>query len=428
MLTLAFLLPMSVEWEVITGVKLLVPTEPLIALLALSFIFRLLELLRKREFEIRRVNVFLFLLVVMTIGSWLSSDLMISLKFTLIYGAYLFVFVGYFFLFPSGASMDKRFRRLLTAYSLGLVPVFVWSIYQWSLYGFNLMTLPGIFEPFYADHTIFGASAVMVFLFWSSLWFVKKRFRRKTQAFIMSFICLLMIVMAGSRAALLSIPIALCAYISFMIGLRIRHLLMGALSLVIIGTLFRGTIKDAFVYNDYNSRDEHATLAERTASVTNVQTDVSNIERLNRWVAALNMAREKPIFGFGPGTFQYAYIPYQDQRWDNRLAVHNPYDIPENSGGTVHSEPLLFLSELGIMGLVAWILVLGTLVKRSFTLPKSRRNHIQAMALSLFSSYLFHGLFNNFLTTDKFAFLFWMSVGFLFLTTQHAVRKQSILS
>jgi len=107
------------------------------------------------------------------------------------------------------------------------------------------------------------------------------------------------------------------------------------------------------------SHDPHAGMLERTGSAANVTTDLSNLERMNRWVAAWRMFREKPLTGFGPGTYQFAYIPYQEPGLINRLSVTNPWDVPEGSGGTAHSEYLLALSEMGIMGLLGWIVLLG---------------------------------------------------------------------
>ena len=43
----------------------------------------------------------------------------------------------------------------------------------------------------------------------------------------------------------------------------------------------------------------------------------------------------------------------------NRLSVKDPWHIPENSGGTAHSEYILALSETGILGFIAFILAIS---------------------------------------------------------------------
>ena len=85
-------------------------------------------------------------------------------------------------------------------------------------------------------------------------------------------------------------------------------------------------LEDQFSYNNYESHDPQATLVEKSMSVTNLNTDVSNIERLNRWVSALRMFEERPFTGFGPGTYQFTYLPFQEKRLANRLT--EPIQIP----------------------------------------------------------------------------------------------------
>ena len=38
--------------------------------------------------------------------------------------------------------------------------------------------------------------------------------------------------------------------------------------------------------------------------------DMSSMERLYRWIAAIRMAQEKPVTGYGPHAFYYHYKPY----------------------------------------------------------------------------------------------------------------------
>jgi O-antigen ligase len=147
---------------------------------------------------------------------------------------------------------------------------------------------------------------------------------------------------------------------------------------------------------------------ERIESSANITTDISNLERLNRWYSGLKMAKEKPLTGFGPGTYQFKYIPYQNPKLMNRLTVKSHWHIPENSGGTAHSEYILALSEMGIFGLVSLLLLFGRwfwiALEKASTHPQ-RKNIL--IAFAVLSTYLFHGAFNNFLNTDKLAFLFW---------------------
>jgi O-antigen ligase len=215
---------------------------------------------------------------------------------------------------------------------------------------------------------------------------------------------------SGSRAALWSVVFMFILYILVQFPPVYRF----ALPVLALGAFFfsggASKVEEAFAYNNYESHDPQASLVEKSMSVTNVQTDASNIERLNRWVSALRMFEEQPYCGFGPGTYQFTYIPFQEKRLENRLTVRNPDTPPPGSGGTAHSELLLQLSENGIltplifllMWIRWWYFGFLTIAKRSPLLP---------LFLGL-STYFFHMQFNNFLNQPVFAFLFWATAAY----------------
>jgi O-antigen ligase len=153
---------------------------------------------------------------------------------------------------------------------------------------------------------------------------------------------------------------------------------------------------------------------ERAGSAANFSTNVSNVERLNRWHASLAMFSERPFFGFGPGTYQFTYIPYQKESLKNRLTVTDPINVPENSGGTAHSEYLLAMSEMGLLGLLGWLALLGKLFMVVFSKKfNNYQNRYLIAATVAVSTYFFHSLFNNFLGVEKIAFLFWACLAFV---------------
>jgi O-antigen ligase len=74
--------------------------------------------------------------------------------------------------------------------------------------------------------------------------------------------------------------------------------------------------------------------------------------RLGPWAAAVEMARERPLLGFGPGTFAAEFVPHRlaaEVRLRRRFV--NP--LVTSSYGEAHSEPLQALAEGGLAGLAA---------------------------------------------------------------------------
>jgi O-antigen ligase len=142
--------------------------------------------------------------------------------------------------------------------------------------------------------------------------------------------------------------------------------------------------------------------------MTNVRSDASNLERINRWKCALRMFEEKPFTGWGPGTYMFNYAPFQAS-YDRTIISTDFGDM-----GNAHSEYLGPLSESGLPGLftITAVFILafstGARVYRRAVNPRDRI--IVLSILTGLSSYFIHGLMNNFLDRDKAAIPFW---GFL---------------
>ena len=82
--------------------------------------------------------------------------------------------------------------------------------------------------------------------------------------------------------------------------------------------------------------------------MSNITTDASNLERINRWKSALRLFAERPTLGWGPGTYQFEYASYQN--------YYEKTIISTNSGnkGNAHSEYLSILAESGWPGLLVF--------------------------------------------------------------------------
>lgn len=423
---LVFLLPFSVELPVAEGTLLRIPGEPLIAIAGVVFAFMLLAAIKARKnFLFREWLWVLPLMAAYVFTIPFSGMLLVSLKFSLVNLVYIVVF--YFFLSRVFADHPKLFPQLVLLYGAGMLLVLFWSLFRFWQWEWNPVVVRGIFSPFYKDHTIFGASAALLSAFWFSYAFFNKDRRTKTLAFGAAVLFLGAVLLSTSRGAFLSLLFFGGMLFLFVIGTRLKHLFFLALVFLAAVWLLRQPIQSRLQRIETLSYHSDASLVDRTISTGNVTTDVSNIERLNRWVSAGRMFREKPLTGFGPGTYQFEYIPYQEPALMNRLTVTSPWNIPEGSGGTAHSEYLLALSEMGIVGLLGFLIILG---RWFFIAFKKSHDHFNKkwilIAFLALSTYMFHAFFNNFLTTDKFAFLFWGTAAWL-ISNYHTKNEEEVL-
>lgn len=120
------------------------------------------------------------------------------------------------------------------------------------------------------------------------------------------------------------------------------------------------------------------------------------------WNTSLEMLKDGPVFGIGPGTFQKVYLDYQ-----SRFSVpYLEWAVPEP-----HNTFLAFYLQSGLIGFVGFILVIFWLLK------KARTSDIVFIFLVYF---LIHGLVDALYWKNDLAMVFWLLVGIGF-----SARKNS---
>ena len=119
----------------------------------------------------------------------------------------------------------------------------------------------------------------------------------------------------------------------------------------------------------------------------------------------LSLAAWRPLVGFGPGTYQFKYAPYQNPHQKTIISTNNG-DV-----GNAHSEYIGPLAEQGLPGMLLVLLFLFILSQTAVrVIYRSRSPSERLMATALFMglvSYFTHGLLNNFLDMDKAAVPVW---------------------
>ena len=410
---IALLLPFSVEMPLSSSSMILFPGEILVGIAGLTlFIDIILRPELFRRYFSGEVFYALPLVFIYIISSLFSTIPMVSVKFIFIHITYILVFL--FFLKNTLSKHPQLFIQLVTLYSLSFALVIAYATFRFGQMGFNPVVVKGIFLPFYKDHTITGATAGILSAYWFANAFNSQKLTDRMIQLLAGLFFLYAVFLTHSRAAIYSLLAFACIWMILRLKIHYRYLVLTGAIAMFLAVIFHQQLYDRLYYNKYVSRKQTMEWPEFLKSVGNVTTDESNVERLNRWYSGVKMFMVRPVTGFGPGTYQFAYIPYQKPELMNRLTVKDPMKIPENSGGTAHSEYILSLSEMGVPGFVALLLLLYRWSVIAFI--KARQHPGRKwiiVAFSAISTYLFHALFNNFLDTDKFAFLFWGMAAYL---------------
>ena len=393
----ATIAPVSIKYA-LPFADLYLPIEVLSAAIAIAVVF---QFVLTNQFWLVKKFPFPILWLLSFLPGLIYSEMpSVSIKFFALNSLFVLAFYYGFILLA-----QRKIGFPVIPFLIALLPVTAAGVVHFVEYDFNPITISGIFKPFFYSHTMYGA--VLAFVTGIALGNVR------TNAWwgIIVFLGIALTIFSGSRAALWSL-----LFMFFLFSLiqlkplyRVLLPLIGIIMFLSLGG--RAKLEDQFSYNNYESHDPQATLVEKSMSVTNLQTDVSNIERLNRWVAALSMFEERPFTGFGPGTYQFTYIPFQEKRLKNRLTVTNPDSPPPGSGGSAHSELLLQLSENGIWTPLLFLFLCIRWSYLGFFVADKHGMHLPLL-LGL-STYFFHMQFNNFLNQSVFAFIFWGTAAYL---------------
>jgi O-antigen ligase len=406
---LSLSIPLSLELE-LGSTKIFFPSEPLIGIAVLAYLFGLLW----GHFKLIQSSkdyVLLSFPLLLLILSFFSEDIIISFKYSLIISSYTitFYFLGREVLFQKGA-LKLSFLLLMS----GLVLTALWSIYQFALRGFSFDLNRIFFRPFFTDHTLSGAvlafaSSALIVLLATNV--IKRRNRFWVGLMLVLFLVCLWI--GQSRAAIISLPIGLFVA-AFVLNRHLKKLFLVVIfigiSLVVLN--FNSLVSSVYS-NNSDSGKSNSSLTEQVTSVYNVSNDVSNLERINRWVTAWDMFLLKPITGFGPGTYQYTYIPFQRESLKTRMSITNPYIVKDGHGGTAHSEFLLALSEGGVFLFLSYLSFLFLWGSSIYKTSKSESDPLIAALLAGLGTLFFHSLFNNFLNVPMVAFLFWSGMAII---------------
>jgi O-antigen ligase len=206
---------------------------------------------------------------------------------------------------------------------------------------------------------------------------------------------------------------------------KLKYLLsIGAIALIGVFTFWDQIQMELARNEEVHTTEEFGT---RLQSAANVSTDASNLERINRWACAIEMFKERPLLGFGPGTYIFEYAQFQEPE---NLTI-----ISTNFGdlGNAHSEYLGALSETGILGFIAFLVLVSSLFFMGVSLYyKIDKHNITSRAIVLscilgLSTYFIHGFLNNYLDTDKASIPIWGICAIFIALGQHQKESREIM-
>jgi len=404
-----FLVPLSINLgDLDFGLAISLPAEPL--MMGLVLVILLCELYQpkiNRQILKHPISILIFAHLIWFLFTSITSEMpFVSLK---AFMSQLWFIVPFYF-FSAHVFLDLRKIHLF--FWVSIVPlalVILYSTYGLWNAGFDEELSQSVMTPFYPNHTAYGAviALFLPFLFLNV-------FDKNKSNLVRGLACLLAlvfcagIILSYSRAVWASIPPALAIALAIVFKIRFKTIMIGCLGVLGLVFVFHENILMDLGKNKQDSSDK---ISENIQSISNITTDDSNTERLNRWSSAISMFKERPVFGWGPGTFQFQYAPFQKSK-DLTLISTNAGSL-----GNAHSEYLGPLAERGFLGAGLFLSMLIYSLFLSFRIYETSNNPLIKLAiLSIIMgliTYYIHGFLNNYLDIDKVAIPFWALIAMI---------------
>ncbi|MEI6694725.1 MAG: O-antigen ligase family protein [Bacteroidota bacterium] len=422
LLLITFLTPLSItlsNYDAQLGLAL--PTEPLMVGVLIMYLYKLFF---NQAYDIKIIKhpvtiAVLFYLSWMLLTSMTSQIPLVSFKFLI---AKLWFIVPFFFLATQLFKNIKNFKIFSWMYIISLSIVIIYTTIKHASYAFDEDIGHWIMDPFYNDHTAYGV--MIAFFIPVIIGFLFDKSYSNIQRFltlIVSIILLTGLYLSYCRAAWLGLAVAVVLALIIKLQIKLKWVVLTS----VIGiALFFMLQSEIIMKLEQNKQDASNNLVEHLQSMSNISTDASNLERMNRWEAAFRMFKDRPFWGFGPGTYQFSYAPYQ-YSYEKTI-------ISTNAGnrGNAHSEYIGPLAETGIFGLLSVLAIAFSAIYTALKVYRKSNDKktrlLTLIALLSLVTYYTHGFLNNFLDTDKASVPFWGFIAMIVALDVYHLKNEAI--
>ncbi len=418
---LVFFAPLSLNLENLDfgGIGMYLPTEPVLFLLMLIFFIRMfLNFDYDKKVLLHPITLaIIFQVFWLIVCTFTSVRPIVSLKFVL---ARVWFLVTFYFIAIQIFRNPDKIRQYFWMYIIPLTGVIIYTVIRHSTQGFDDKPSHFVMKPFFKDHTSYGAVLAMLFPIVIYLIYYYEKFSTKFYAAILLFIYTVGLIFSYTRAAWVSLAGGAVLWAIYKLKIRFSYI---ALFAVLGGGLLYASWDQIIMKLEKNREESSSDFSEHISSATNISSDASNLERINRWESAFKMFEERPVFGWGPGTYAFEYAPFQHSQ---SLTI-----ISTNAGklGNAHSEYIGPLAESGVLGSLSFIILVAMVFfhgSKVYHRLKPGKDKALVLAVIIgFSTYAAHGLLNNYLDTDKASALFW---GFVGVIVAYDVYKRELFS
>lgn len=336
-----------------------------------------------------------------------SENTLVSFKYVL---AKIWYYIPFLILTSMVIKEEADLKKFFWYFFIPLTFTVVVVLVRYAMLGFAFEDVNKTMFPFYRNHVAYACIITVFypFLWLAATWYPPGTWKKHLVQFS-KILYLVAIYLSYTRACYLAIAIIAVCYVVIHWNL-LRHLIVAS----VIGTaLVLGYMATDNNYLDfapeYTKTVYHTDFGNHLKATVNLQ-DVSSMERVYRWVAAMHMVQDRPITGFGPGNFYPYYQSYTVTDFETYTS-----DNPEKS--TAHNYFLLVLVEQGIPGLLVFLIITIAIFfygQQAYarTANPFYKKVLMTTMLALICVYV-NLMLSDMIETDKVGGLYFMSISIL---------------
>lgn len=410
---LLFCIPLSIDIRLMGGsLGTSLPDEPLmwIFLLIFPMIWAKNPSIFPKEHWWRNPLVFIVALqyLWMIVAVIYSHHLMVSVKFMLAKTWFLTsFFILPFFVFKEKKDFKNAFLIVLIPLVLTMLIIF----YRHASEGFHFRKIEKAIGMLYYNHVDYSTVLSMFLPLLLVAFSLTKGRSIVTRGAIIVLILIFIptIYLTYARAAIVAIVFALM--LGLAIRLRLANLIMpvfyGVIALLMVYMVNNNKYLD--FRPNYEKTYMHTSFTEHMIATFKGE-DMSSMERLYRWIAAVRMSTDEPIVGYGPNTFYYYYKPYA-------VTAFKTYVSRNTERSTTHNYFLYMLTEQGWPAMILYaILIMVVIAQAQKIYHRFKDRFYKKVTLGvvmMFGAGFINNFFSELLETHKVGALFYISIGLL---------------
>jgi O-antigen ligase/Tfp pilus assembly protein PilF len=393
----------------------------IINLLAFSiFIYYIFTIIKKGKFSYTNNSIHLPILIFILLASLsilLNNTYSVSLKDFIYFLSY---FLIYFFII-NNIKTKETFNFCLVVFFIAASLISLYLLIQY--YGL---------DPFLSDtkrltstlgnRNYVSGYLALIFPIVFSLFLIESKKRNKIFFEIVLLIIYTGIIVCHTRAIWAALIFSLLLFGYLLSHFKINKILKDNKKWLII--LFSIFILITLIYSTDNPLNRSSiTAAERAVSAFDMQGS-SLRTRLLIWNSTIDMIKDRPLFGSGLGTFPLYYLEYQAD-----FLQRNPsYLNFSGKAGEAHNEYLQLWAEMGIIGLLSFLLIIIIFYRTNLdSIKKIKRIEGKIIIIGLISGVtvtLVHSIFSFPFHIPAVGAAFWFIIGITIASEKIFVKKE----